>query len=296
MAPGAEPDPSRGTRGGKLTLRRIAALLVAAAVLGCCIDGAAANAAPPRSLSLGFRSGLFGFNLSGVGDVAPRVVRLASGNRVCRFALDRGEGRSELSLGGDARRGDNDTIEFREGDEYWYGFSFNVRRMDWGDPTGAWNLIMQFKSDGRGSPAFGLDLWDYHGERGLWSEGSATGNRFLAPVGVRSWHRVLIHFRASERRRGFYRIYLDGRLVDRRDHVSMIVPGRDFAYLKNGLYRNGDELRGKSVLLLDSVELSASQPRASRLQIAATPAWATIPRPRGSRSPGPAVFSRRILR
>jgi hypothetical protein len=183
-----------------------------------------------------------------------------SGNAVCRFVLNHGEDRSELSLGGDARRGDNDTIEFHEGAEYWYAFSFNARRMDWGDPTGAWNLIMQFKSDGRGSPAFGLDLWDYHGDRGLWTEGSATSNRFLAPLGLRAWHRVEIHFRASEHRHGYYQIYLDGRLVDSRRRVSMIVPGRDFAYVKNGLYRNGGELPGKSVLLLDSVALSAERP------------------------------------
>lgn len=245
---------------GLMSGRRAGFVLAALALVLAAAPAVAA--APPRHLSLGFQSGLYGFNLSGVGDVAPTVVELGrSGNEVCRFELHHGQERSELSLGGDARRGYNATIEFHEGDEYWYGFSFNARRMDWGDPTGAWNLIMQFKSDGRGSPAFGLDLWDYHGDRGLWTEGPATGNRFLAPIALRRWYHVEIHFRASERGRGSYRIYLDGRLVDRRDHVSMIVPGRDFAYVKNGLYRNRHALTGRSVLLLDSVTLAAERPR-----------------------------------
>ena len=118
--------------------------------------------------------------------------------------------------------------------------------MVYGHP-GAHNLIMQFKSDGEGSPNFGLQLWDYEGDdgisggKGLWSHGDAMGgDRFLAPVSEHAWHDVAIHFRASSHDDGFYEVFLDGSLIDSRSGVSMIVPGRSSAYIKTGLYRNGE--------------------------------------------------------
>jgi len=205
------------------------------------------------------------FNLDGVGEVVPTIVGVGPGrrNKVARFALDGGEERSELILGAD-RRGEEGTIRFYEGAEYWYGFSFDIIRMVYGRP-GAHNLIMQFKSNGYGSPLFGLQLWDVDGRKGLWTGGTSqevgdSGERFLAPLSQRRWHHVRVWFKASEDGRGFYRVYLDGRLVDRRDHVTMIEPGDEYAYIKTGLYRNGGEIPGKSVLLVDSAELGSGNP------------------------------------
>lgn len=205
------------------------------------------------------------FNLDGVGEVVPTIVGVGPGgkNKVARFALDGSDNRSELILGpGD--RGEDETVRFYEGAEYWYGFDFDIIRMVYGRP-GAHNLFMQFKSNGYGSPLFGLQLWDVYGKKGLWTGGTSqeiddSGERFLAPLAEHSWHHVRVWFKASEHGDGFYRVYLDGKLVDRRDNTTMIVPGDDYAYIKTGLYRNGDEIPGKSVLLVDSAELGSGRP------------------------------------
>jgi hypothetical protein len=217
--------------------------------------------APPPLLEAGFENGLVGWNTAGVGEETPTVVSdiVRTGAHSGRFVLNGSESRSELIFGGDGSIRLAGTVEFHEGDEYWYGFSFYIVRMVWGHP-GAHNLIMQFPSgEGQGSPGFGLDLWDYGGQRGLWSEGaSAGGNRFLAPLSEGTWYDVAIHFRASERGAGFYETFLDGQLVDSRQNTSMINPGRHSAYIKDGLYRNGAAIPGTSEIRLDNAKLGTS--------------------------------------
>jgi hypothetical protein len=209
----------------------------------------------------GFEGGLQGWNIAGVGEVVPTVVGdiVRTGSKSAKVILTGSENRSELIFGGNGTGSTAGTAEFREGDEYWYGFSFYIVQMVWGHP-GAHNLVMQFKSDGVGSPAFGLDLWDVSGNRGLWCEGSATGgpNRFLAPLSAGVWYDVAIHFRASNQGRGFYEVFLDRRLIDARQNVSMIISGQSSAYIKNGLYRNGREIPGTSEIRLDSAKLGES--------------------------------------
>jgi hypothetical protein len=221
-----------------------------------------AQATPSKPFfSSGFENGLFGFNLAGVGDVDPTVTAASasSGRHSCRFVLRGDQERSELIVGGGGGRSANDTLEFEEGDEAWFGFSFNVRKMVWGR-IGIHNLIMQFKSEGTGSPEFALQLSKVGKRRGFWSSGGASVvDRFLAPVEPRRWHRVMFHFRASSHRAGFFRLFFDGRAIDERRHVSLIEPGEQHAYLKVGLYRNGDELNGESVALVDSVKLGRTR-------------------------------------
>jgi hypothetical protein len=216
----------------------------------------------PRPLQeAGCESGLAGWNLSGVGEVVPTTVAgiAREGTHSCRIVLTGSQVRSELVFGGGGTASTTGGVQFREGDAYWYGFSFYIDRMVWGRP-GAHNLIMQFKSDGQGSPAFGLDLWDVGGDRGLWSEGTATGgpNRFLAPLSEGVWYDVALHLVASSRGAGSYEVFLDGRLVDSRQNTSLIVPGEGLAYLKNGLYRNGGEIPGTSEIHLDGAKLGNS--------------------------------------
>ncbi len=207
-------------------------------------------------------NGLSGWSTAGVGEAVPTVTSSSSrtGAKACRVVLSGTQNRSELIFGGSGQ----EAVEFHEGDEYWYGFSFNIQQMVYGHP-GDQNIIMQFKSDGEGSPAFGLQLWDYAGDdghsggKGLWSEGTAMGEqRYLAPVSERQWHDVAIHFKASAHGNGFYEVFLDGNLVDARSGVSMIVPGHSYAYIKDGLYRNGAASPGTSELLLDSAKLGTS--------------------------------------
>jgi hypothetical protein len=232
-------------------------------------SGAGPMTMAPAVMSSGFEEGLLGWNTAGSGEVIPTtessIVR--SGSSAARFVLTGTQNRSELGFGGTgtaAPTGKN----FYEGEEYWYGFSFYIGQMVWGHP-GSQNLIMQFKSEGEGSPNFGLQLWNWGGERnnggcGLWSEGEAMkiGNeehRFLAPITEHTWHEVQIHFKASSVGAGFYELFLDGRLLESRQGVSMILPGKRSAYIKGGLYRNGAVASGTSELLLDDVSLGTSQ-------------------------------------
>jgi len=216
-------------------------------------------------LDAGFENGLFNWNTAGVGESTPTVVNdtVRSGGWSSRVALTGSQDRSELILGGNGGGSTSGMVEFDEGDEYFYGFSFYIESMVYGEP-GAHNLIMQFKGDDDGSPAFGLQLWDYEGDdgeyednpKGLWSHGpSMDGDRFLAPVGEHEWHDVTIHFKASAVGAGFYELYLDGDLIDSRSGVSMIADGASYAYIKDGLYRNGGEIPGTSELRLDAAKL-----------------------------------------
>jgi hypothetical protein len=224
-----------------------------------------AGASSNGVLDAGFENGLFNWNTAGVGEAIPTVVNdtARSGGWSCKVALTGSQDRSELILGGNGGGSTNGMVEFDEGDEYFYGFSFNIESMVYGEP-GAHNLIMQFKGDDEGSPAFGLQLWDYEGDdgeyagnpKGLWSHGPGMGgDRFLAPVAEHAWHDVVIHFKASAVDAGFYELYLDGHLIDSRSGVSMIADGADYAYIKDGLYRNGGEIPGTSELRLDAAKL-----------------------------------------
>jgi hypothetical protein len=224
--------------------------------------------APPPILAADFEEGLTGWSTAGVGDVIPTVTTdiVRDGVKSSAILLTGEQDRSELILGGSGGASTAETIRFVEGDEYFYGFSFYIETMIYGEP-GAHNLIMQFKSEGVGSPAFGLQLWDYvgdHGEyasnpKGLWSHGPAMGgDRFLALVPEQVWHDVVIHFKASSVDAGFYEVYVDGNLIDARSGVSMIVPGKAYAYIKDGLYRNGEEIPGTSELRLDAAKLGAT--------------------------------------
>ncbi len=239
--------------------------LALALVLALLALGATSATARPF-FSSGFEHGLQGFNLAGVGDVDPTVTSTSAstGRYACRVELNGDQERSELIVGGNGGRSVNNAIEFHEGDEGWLGFSFNVRRMTWGR-IGIHNLIMQFKSEGTGSPEFALQLSDVRGERGFWSSGGASiVDRFLAPVKPRRWHRVLFHFRASNHGDGYFDLFFDGNRIDGRRHVSLIEPGERSAYLKLGLYRNREELHGKSVVLFDSVKLGPTRASVQR--------------------------------
>lgn len=231
------------------------------------VDDGRTKLASPSSddgvLDAGFENGLLNWNTAGVGEAIPSVTgdNVRSGAGASRVVLTGTQSRSELILGGNGGGSTNGMVEFGEGDEYYYAFSFYIESMVYGGP-GAHNLIMQFKSDGEGSPNFGLQLWDYEGDngegggRGLWSHSDAMdGDRFLSPVSERAWHDVVIHFKASRQDAGFYELYLDGQPIDSRSGVSMIRPDRSYAYIKNGLYRNGDELAGTSEIRIDAARL-----------------------------------------
>lgn len=216
--------------------------------------------APLPILDAGFESGLTGWNTAGVGEVMPTVVGdvVRSGSRSARVILTGTQVRSELILGGSGTGSTTGTQKFYEGDEAWYGFSFYIKSMVYGRP-GAHNLILQFKGNDSGSPGFGLQLWDYQGNRGLWSHGSGMGgDRFLAPVPEGTWHDVKIHFKTSRTGAGFYEVYLNGKLVDARSQTSILVSSATYGYIKDGLYRNGSNIPGTSEIRLDAAKLGTS--------------------------------------
>lgn len=181
-----------------------------------------------------------------------------SGTYSADVKLTGSEYRSELVFGGDGSEKSSE-ITFKEGDNRYYAFSFKIISMVYGKPGGH-NVIIQFKSDGEGSPQFALQLWNVEGKKGLWTGGPAQeikggGERFLAAVSEGQWHDIVIHFVASEEGKGSYETYLDGTKVDSASGVSMIVPGTKSAYIKNGLYRNNETVTGTSELLLDKAAL-----------------------------------------
>jgi hypothetical protein len=214
-------------------------------------------------IDAGFEAGWRNWNIGGVGEVLPTLVNdvVRDGSTAAAVVLTDSQNRSELTLGGNG--GKTGTIDFSEGSERFYGFSFNVREMTYGR-AGAHNLIMQLKSDGEGSPALGLQLWDYQGKRGLWSHGSAMGgDRYLAPIPHGAWQDIVLRFKASSQGAGSYELYLNGVLLDARGGVSTIVPGRSTVYIKNGLYRNGLAIPGRSDIRLDAARLGSTFAEAS---------------------------------
>jgi len=222
----------------------------------------------------GFENGFSGWNMAGVGDVEPTISNnvVDTGGGSAKVILTGSQGRSELILGGNGDRDFSGATRFTEGQERYYAFSFLVKSMQYGGP-GAHNLITQFKSDGEGSPNFGLQLWDYAGDRGvgggkgLWSAGEAMGgDRYLAPIAHNQWNDVVIHFKASRTGQGFYELFLNGRLIDSRQNVSMIRPDRQYGYLKTGIYRNGGAIPGTSEIRLDRARLGTTLE-----QVVATP-------------------------
>jgi Polysaccharide lyase len=257
---------ARRSRARRLRHARQGASISSATAVARVKPKATAAAAPAsETLEAGFEDGLANWNTAGVGEAVPTVVggEVRSGLHSGRVVLTGTQHRSELILGGDGGDGTDGMVEFHEGDEYFYGFSFCIDSMVYGHP-GAHNLIMQFKGDDEGSPSFGLQLWDYEGDdgeyaadpKGLWSHGpSMGGDRFLAPVAEHVWHDVVIHFKASSTEAGFYELFLDGRPIDARGGVSMIAPGASYAYIKDGLYRNGDSIPGTSEIHLDDAKL-----------------------------------------
>jgi fibronectin type 3 domain-containing protein len=219
-------------------------------------------ASPAPILENGFESGnLQGWNTAGVGDVSPTVVGdiVRSGSKSAKFTLTSSQNRSELILGGNGGGSTSGTVEFREGEEYYYGFSIYVSSMVYGKPGGH-NLIMQLKGDDSGSPAFGLQLWDYAGNggtgggKGLWSHGS-TGDRFLSPLSEQQWNDIVVRFKVSKQNSGSFQIYLNGNLIDSKNNINTLPSAASYAYIKNGLYRNGGSLPGTSDIRLDNVKL-----------------------------------------
>ena len=277
------------------------ALVVGAAIVPA-VAQANSDSAPGPLLEAGFENGLNGWSTAGVGEVVPTVVSspVRSGSTHSgRFVLTGSQNSSELILGGNGTASTSGMKEFGEGAEYWYSFSFYIQQMIYGHP-GASNSIMQFKSDGEGAPNFALQLWDYPGNngeykkepgggKGLWTAGEAMGgDRFLSPVTEQQWHDVAIHFRASSHGAGFYEVFLDGKLVDSRQNVSMIVPGGSYGYIKNGLGRNGGAIPGTSEVFLDAAKLGTSLASVeSEPESAPTPTPTPAPAPEPAPAPAP---------
>jgi hypothetical protein len=212
---------------------------------------------PPTHLDAGFENGLHEWNTAGVGDVVPTIVsdQVRSGTHSARVVLEGQQERSELILGGPNF---GHMVRFHEGNDRFYGFSFLVLSMTYGKP-GAHNLIFQFKSNNEGSPRFGLQLWDYRGHRGLWTHGEAMGgDRFLVPIEAGRWYDVAMHFEVSSRNTGFYRVHVNGTLVDAANEVSLLREEAAFGYIKNGIYRNPETIPGTSEIRLDSAILGTS--------------------------------------
>ena len=207
----------------------------------------------------GFEEGLKGWNTAGVGEVVPTVVTspVAEGAHSARFVLTGEQDRSELIFGGDGGGG-MEAIEVKPGESFWYGFSYYINQMVYGQPGGH-NILMQFKGADEESPLFGLQLWDYAGEKGVWTSGTSmekdkSGERFLAPISEKAWHRFVVLIGCSKTGNGFYQVSLDGldgAVIDTNSGVSTLESDAAYGYIKNGIYRNGATVSGTSEVFFD---------------------------------------------
>jgi hypothetical protein len=235
------------------------AVLVAAAAAIAAVTLAPVGSGRHQVIHAGFEHGLRGWNTSGAGDAVPTVVsdRVREGSRAARVLLLGDQSRSELILA----RPSGAIFDFRDGDSYYYGFSFAVLSMVWGHP-GAHNIIWQLHQRGTGdtgSPPLALALVRFRGRRGLWSESAARRrDRFLGPVALHRWYDVTLRFTVSNRHRGSYRVWLDRRPVDAGAHMNTLDPRYQTCMIQTGLYRNGPVLRGTSEIRLDAARLGST--------------------------------------
>lgn len=224
-------------------------------------------------ISEGFETGdLVGWNIAGVGDVVPVVSteQAREGTQSAKFTLTGTQDRSELILGGEGDADNANTVIVEPGDTRTYSFSIYVDEMIYGKP-GAHNLFFQLKGNDEGEdagPHLSLHLWDYEGDdeeykdnpKGLWVQdvhpGTETEKNFwVALLPEKQWHDIEIKFKVSNDNEGSYGVKLNGIQVAAGKDLSTIAPTATLAYLKNGLYRNGTNIPGKSVLYFDNVKL-----------------------------------------
>ena len=213
-----------------------------------------------------FESGLDGWSTAPVGNIPPRVVRgvVRDGGSASAIRLTGEQSSSLLILGGEG--GSDGAVQIHEGDEYTFSFSYYVQSMVYGEP-GADNVLLQFMSDAGDTRTFGLQLWqDGIGDptaagRGLWTSGDAMGgDRFLRPVAERTWHDVVLSFKASSEGDGYYILSLDGELVDARGEISLIAPGSTSAQIEVGLLRDSTRIQGTSEIRIDAASLDSVEP------------------------------------
>jgi hypothetical protein len=215
--------------------------------------------APPAAphLIANFEEGLKGWKVGTAGNIPPRIATGAvrDGVKASIVRLSGTQSRSQLILGDEGT-----PVEVREGEEYAFAFSFFVQTMAYGEP-GVDNMVLRLAAADGFSESLALQLWESPGVPweaggGLWSSGDAVGGeRFLGAIEERSWHDVILHFRASGQGAGFYAVYLDGQLVDGRSEVSTIVPGGEPARIEVGLFRDGTALNGTSEIRIDAARL-----------------------------------------
>jgi Polysaccharide lyase len=229
---------------------------------------APAPAAEPEAktkLVANFENGLDGWSTAPAGNIPPRVVRgvVRDGANASAVRLTGEQSRSLLAFGGEG--GSGDAVQIHEGDEYTFAFSFYIQSMSYGEP-GADNVILQFMSDASDTRTLGLQLWQdgiadpLNSGRGLWASGDAMGgDRFLAPLAERTWHDVMIRFRASSQGDGFYILSLDGELLDARGEISLIAPGSSSAQIEVGLLRDSTVVQGTSEIRLDAASLESAE-------------------------------------
>ncbi len=194
-----------------------------------------------------FSNGLNDWSLGGVGDVVPKVASGPEGP-YCEVTLTGTQGRSELIMG--------DNLHIVNGETVLYEFEeFIVPGFAYGSKSLGWNLFTQFKSDGEGSPLLALDLWDEGGKKGIWVEPDPDPNYFVAPMAEGVWHRIALTITGSSEKAGGWALSLDGNEIDRQTGRDTILPGKTFAYIKNGLYRSGPTINATSKLRVRDVSL-----------------------------------------
>ncbi len=124
----------------------------------------------------------------------------------------------------------------REGDERWYQWSMKLPA-DFENPTGVWFIVMQWHSEGNGSPPLAINIGD-GGTVDVGGDGVPSApRRTLGPVRRGEWVDYTLHVKFSnDAGGGFVEGWENGRqTVPRTARATMVD---DSNYLKAGIYRD----------------------------------------------------------
>jgi len=146
--------------------------------------------------------------------------------------------------------GEGDTGLAREGDEYWYAWSFYVPQESFQPWAFFGQIMMPPASSGggyeplwmfmkRSGMAFCM-VFDFNRNRNPWNcNDSSTGNIILLEDSefTGKWHDIVLHIKFTSSSKGFTEVWVNGLFKGRYDGYTL-TPSRRGAVMKYGIYRH----------------------------------------------------------
>ncbi|MDL5154691.1 polysaccharide lyase [Actinomycetospora termitidis] len=184
------------------------------------------------------------------GAPAPRLVDApeVDGAKALEFTVPGGGRRSEL---------EPNTQFYREGDEAWFGFAWNLPD-DFPVNAQGWQVLAQWKNSGDGSPPIEVKVegGQFKLDGGAGGE-DPGGNYFSVPIGPALTGRqtdIVVHIRFStDPTKASVDVWQNGqqRLTDYKPPGGTRYEGDD-SYLKTGIYRDSAISETANLFLMDA--------------------------------------------